>query len=88
MHADTTAVTMQSNKIVLNATKDNEAVLDPSYGKNNDLSQYNTTQYNRRSHANHTKDTPGVPSSGDQRLCHQATQVTYYIRPPCQDWET
>ena len=34
MHADTTAVTMQSNKIVWNEGKDKEVLLEPSYGKN------------------------------------------------------
>ena len=34
MHADVTAVTIQSNKIVSNEVKDNEALLEPSYGKN------------------------------------------------------
>ena len=34
MHTDTTAVKMQSNKIVLNEVKDDEALLEPSYGKN------------------------------------------------------
>ena len=33
MHVDITAVTTQSNKIVLNKVKDNEALLEPSYGK-------------------------------------------------------
>ena len=34
MHADMTAVTIQSNTIVLNEVKDNSALLEPSYGKN------------------------------------------------------
>lgn len=34
MHADVTAVTVQSNKIVPNEVKDNEALLEPSYRKN------------------------------------------------------
>ena len=33
MHADMTAVTIQSNKIVLNEVKDNEVLLEPSYRK-------------------------------------------------------
>ena len=33
MHVDTTAVTIQSKKIVSNAVKDNEALLELSYGK-------------------------------------------------------
>ena len=34
MHTDMTAVTIQSNKIVSNAVKENSALLEPSYGKN------------------------------------------------------
>ena len=34
MHADMTSVTIQSNKIVLNEVKDNEALLEPPYRKN------------------------------------------------------
>ena len=34
MHADRTAVTVQSNKIVSNDVKDNEVLRGPSYGKN------------------------------------------------------
>ena len=34
MHADMTAVTIQSNKIVLNEGKGNLVLLKPSYGKN------------------------------------------------------
>ena len=34
MHADMRAVTIQSNKIVSNEVKDNQALLEPSYGKN------------------------------------------------------
>jgi len=34
MRADMTAVTIQSNKIVSNEVKDNYALLEPSYGKN------------------------------------------------------
>ena len=34
MHTDMTAVTIQSNKIVLNEVKDNEELLEPSNGKN------------------------------------------------------
>ena len=34
MHADMTAVTIQSNKIVLNEVKNNSALLAPSHGKN------------------------------------------------------
>ena len=37
MHADMTAVTMQSNKIVSNEVKDNQVLLEPSYGKPNKL---------------------------------------------------
>ena len=33
-HADMTAVTIQSNRIVSNEVKDNYALLEPSYGKN------------------------------------------------------
>ena len=33
IHTDKTAVTIQSNKIVLNEVKGNKAVLDPSYKK-------------------------------------------------------
>ena len=33
MHADMTAVTIQSNKIVLNEFKDNKVLLEPPYGK-------------------------------------------------------
>ena len=33
MHADMTALTIQSNKIVSNEVKDNYALLEPSYGK-------------------------------------------------------
>ena len=32
-HTDRTAVTMQSNKIVSNEVKDNQVLLEPSYGK-------------------------------------------------------
>ena len=34
MHADMTAVTLQSNKIVLNEVKDSQALLEPLYRKN------------------------------------------------------
>ena len=34
MHADMTAVTIQSNKIVSNNIKDNEVLLESSQGKN------------------------------------------------------
>ena len=34
MYADVTAITIQSNKIVLNEVKDNYTLLEPSYGKN------------------------------------------------------
>ena len=34
MHADMTAVTIPSNKIVSNEVKDNQALLEPCYGKN------------------------------------------------------
>ena len=34
MDADVTAVTIESNKIVWNEVKDNEALLELSYGKN------------------------------------------------------
>ena len=34
MHTDMTAVTVKSNKIVLNEVKDNKALLKSSYGKN------------------------------------------------------
>ena len=34
MHADMTAVTKHSIKIVLNEVQDNEALLEPSYRKN------------------------------------------------------
>ena len=34
MHADMTAVTIQSDKMVSNEVKDNEALLEPSYRKN------------------------------------------------------
>ena len=34
MHGDVTAVTIQSNKIVLNEVKDSEALLDSLNGKN------------------------------------------------------
>ena len=38
MQADMILVTIQSNKILLNEVKDNEALLEPSYGKKtNDL---------------------------------------------------
>ena len=33
MHADMTAVTIQSNKIVLNEVKNKSALLEPSYGE-------------------------------------------------------
>ena len=33
MHANMTAVTIQSNKIVSNEVKDNLALLEPSYGE-------------------------------------------------------
>ena len=33
MHADMTAVIIQSNKIVLDEVKDSEALLEPSYRK-------------------------------------------------------
>ena len=33
MQADMILVTIQSNKILLNEVKDNEALLEPSYGK-------------------------------------------------------
>ena len=33
MHAEMTAVTIQSNKIVLSEVKDNSALLEPSYRK-------------------------------------------------------
>ena len=33
MHADRTAVTIQSNKIVSNEVQDNKALLEPLYGK-------------------------------------------------------
>ena len=33
MHADMTAVTTQSNKIVSNEVKDNQALLQPAYGR-------------------------------------------------------
>ena len=33
IHADITAVTIQSNKIVLNKVKDNKVLLEPSYRK-------------------------------------------------------
>ena len=33
MHADRTAVTIQTNKIVLNEVKDNQTLLESSYGK-------------------------------------------------------
>jgi len=33
MHADITAVTIQSNKIVSNEVKDNQVLLEPLYGK-------------------------------------------------------
>ena len=34
MHTDMMAVTIQSNKIVSNEIEDNEAQIEPSYGKN------------------------------------------------------
>ena len=34
IHADMTAVTIQSKKILSSEVKDNEALLEPSYGKN------------------------------------------------------
>ena len=34
MHTDMTAVTIPSNTITLNEVKDNEVLLEPSYGKN------------------------------------------------------
>ena len=34
MHTEVTAVTIQSNKIVSKEVKDNYALLEPSYGKN------------------------------------------------------
>ena len=34
MHADMTAVTIQSNKIVSNEVKENYMLREPSYGKN------------------------------------------------------
>ena len=48
MHADMTAVTTQSNKIVLNEVKDIEALLEPLYGKNvtNILANPINTSYN------------------------------------------
>ena len=33
VHVDMTAVSIQSNKIVLNEVQDNSALLEPSYGK-------------------------------------------------------
>ena len=33
MYADVTAITIQSNKIVLNEVKDNEVLLEPSHGE-------------------------------------------------------
>ena len=44
MHADMTAVTIQPNKIVLNEVKDNEALLEPSYGKSQAKFLANPTQ--------------------------------------------
>ena len=41
MHTDMTAVTIQSNKIVLNEVKDDYALLEPSYRKN--LANFLTT---------------------------------------------
>lgn len=41
---------------------------------------------NRKTHAAHTEDTPGAPSSGDLgELPHKATQDTFYIRQCFQD---
>ena len=37
MHANMTAVTIQSNKIVVNEVKHNKTLLEPSYGKKNKL---------------------------------------------------
>ena len=37
MHGDISAVTMKSNKIVLNEIKDNEVLLEPSPGGKNGL---------------------------------------------------
>ena len=34
MHTDMMAVIIQSNKIALNEVKDNQVLLEPSYGKN------------------------------------------------------
>ena len=34
MHADMTAFTIQSNKLVANEIKDNQVLSEPSYGKN------------------------------------------------------
>ena len=39
MHTGMTAVTAQSNKIISNGGKDNYALLEPSYRKNNTLGQ-------------------------------------------------
>ena len=46
MHADRTAVTMQSNKIVYNEVKDNSALLQPLNGKkpNEHFSQLKESQ--------------------------------------------
>lgn len=35
MHADMTAVIIQSDKIVLSEVKDNQTLLEPSYGRAN-----------------------------------------------------
>ena len=46
MHADRTAVTIQTNKIVLNEVKDNQTLLEPSNRKkNNNEWTFWPTQY-------------------------------------------
>ena len=42
MHTDMTAVTIQSNKNVLNEVKDNSGLLEPLYGKKNKLTLWPT----------------------------------------------
>ena len=39
MHSDMTAVTVPSNKIILNEVKDNQALLEPSCGENQGIFQ-------------------------------------------------
>ena len=47
MHSDMAAVTMQSNKTVTNEVKDNQALLEPYYGKNQTFwpTQYKETSF-------------------------------------------